>query len=104
MAKQLEETSRYRSKMTVPFMELRGEHDALRTQLQKAWEEARENSAFIGGAAVEKFEGAFAQFCEVSHAVGVANGTDALVLALRALGVGQGDEVITASNSFVATA
>ena len=104
MAKQVEEIRRYGSRMTVPFMDLKSEHDSLRADLQKVWNEALDNSDFVGGAAVGKFESAFAEFCEVTHAIGVANGTDALVLALKALGIGPGDEVITASNSFVATA
>src|SRR5262245_15565256 len=104
MAKQLQQTPRYRSRMTVPFMDLRSEHDLLRVDLQKAWNEALDNSAFIGGMPVEQFELAFSKYCEVTHAIGVGNGTDALLLALKALGVGPGDEVITASNSFVATA
>jgi dTDP-4-amino-4,6-dideoxygalactose transaminase len=104
MAKQLEQTPHVRLRMTVPFMDLRSEHDALRADLQRVWNEALDGSAFIGGSAVEQFENAFAQFCEVGHAVGVGNGTDALVLALRALGIAPGDEVITAANSFVATA
>src|SRR5881296_204689 len=104
MAKQVEEIRRYRSQHTVPFIDLKREHDTLRADLQKAWSEALDSSAFIGGAAVEKFETAFAEFCQTAHAIGVGTGTDALVLALRALGVGPGDEVITASNSFVATA
>jgi dTDP-4-amino-4,6-dideoxygalactose transaminase len=58
----------------------------------------------ILGGEVEKFEKSFARLCGVKHALGVANGTDALVLVLRALGVGPGDEVITAPNSFVASA
>jgi dTDP-4-amino-4,6-dideoxygalactose transaminase len=104
MAKQIEEIRRDRVRENVPFMDLKSEHDLLRADLQKAWSEALDSSAFIGGAAVENFERAFADFCEATHSIGVGNGTDALILALKALGVGGGDEVITASNSFVATA
>jgi dTDP-4-amino-4,6-dideoxygalactose transaminase len=85
-------------------MELKDEHRALREELRKVWDEALDTGAFVGGARVETFEKAFSEFCEVKCAVGVGNGTDALVLALRALGIGKGDEVITAANSFVATA
>jgi len=60
--------------------------------------------AFTGGAAVEEFEAAYAAWCEVPHAVGVSSGTTALVLALRALGIGPGDEVVVPANSFIATA
>jgi dTDP-3-amino-3,4,6-trideoxy-alpha-D-glucose transaminase len=60
--------------------------------------------AFIGGEAVERFESDFAAWCEASHAVGVSSGTEALVLALRALEIGPGDEVIVPANSFIATA
>ncbi len=85
-------------------MELKREHEILRKDLQKVWDDVLDSTGFIGGAAVEGFETAFAAFCEVKHAVGVGNGTDALLLALKALGIGPGDEVITAANSFVATA
>jgi dTDP-4-amino-4,6-dideoxygalactose transaminase len=61
-------------------------------------------SAFIGGKHVSRFEEAFASFCRVDYCIGVGNGTDALYIALRAVGIGQGDEVITAANSFIATA
>jgi dTDP-4-amino-4,6-dideoxygalactose transaminase len=61
-------------------------------------------ASFIGGAAVERFEEEWARYCGVPHAVGVANGTDALQLTLRALGVGPGDEVVVPSSTFVATA
>jgi dTDP-3-amino-3,4,6-trideoxy-alpha-D-glucose transaminase len=60
--------------------------------------------AFTGGAAVQEFEADYAAWCETPHAVGVSSGTEALVLALRALGVGPGDEVIVPANSFIATA
>src|SRR5262249_32670709 len=52
---------------------------------------------------VRAFEGAFAKFCGVKHCIGVGNGTDALFIALKSLGIGEGDEVITAANSFIAT-
>src|SRR5207253_5622993 len=87
-----------------PFMDVKTEHRALRPDLLKIWEETLESAAFVGGPAVEKFEAAFAKFCEVRHAIGVGNGTDSLILALAALDIGAGDEVILPANSFVATA
>ncbi len=60
--------------------------------------------AFTGGAAVEEFEADYARWCGATHAVGVASGTEALVLSLRALGIGPGDEVVVPANSFIATA
>ncbi len=104
MSKQLEEKSRDSIQMAVPFMDLKTEHQRHREDLRKAWDALLDNSAFVGGTHVEEFEKEFADFCEVKHAIGVANGTDALLLALKALGVGRDDEVITAANSFVATA
>lgn len=62
-----------------------------------------DNTRFIGGSEVTEFEQEFAEFCGVGHAIGCSNGTDALVLALRALGIGNGDEVIVPVNTFVAT-
>jgi dTDP-4-amino-4,6-dideoxygalactose transaminase len=88
----------------VPLIDLRSEQRFLRRELLKAWEEALDSASFIGGAAVEQFEKAFADFCEARHAAGVGNGTDALILALKAAGVREGDDVILPTNSFVATA
>jgi dTDP-4-amino-4,6-dideoxygalactose transaminase len=90
--------------MTVPFTDLKIQHRALQDELQQSWAEICLSAAFTSGPHVAQFEEAFAAFCEVKHAVGVASGTDALILALVALGIGVGDEVITAANSFVATA
>jgi dTDP-4-amino-4,6-dideoxygalactose transaminase len=104
MTKRVQEIPQYQSPMTVPFMELKTEHQVHRAELRQVWEEALDTTGFIGGPALNKFEKAFAEFCEVKHAAGVANGTDALILALKALGVGQNDEVILPANSFVATA
>jgi len=90
--------------MRVPFLDLRIQHRSLRPELLSAWERALDESAFVGGSSVEEFEKAFARFCEAKHAVGVGNGTDALILALKALQVADGDEIIVPANSFVATA
>jgi dTDP-4-amino-4,6-dideoxygalactose transaminase len=90
--------------MNVPFMDLVTEHEVLRSDLRRVWDETLDRAAFIGGSAVERFEQAFAEFCDVKHAIGVANGTDAITLALKALNIGRGDEVILPANSFVATA
>jgi dTDP-4-amino-4,6-dideoxygalactose transaminase len=73
-------------------------------ELMDAVERVAATGAFTGGSAVEEFEADYAAWCEVPHAVGVSSGTDALLLALRALGVGPGDEVVVPANSFIATA
>jgi dTDP-4-amino-4,6-dideoxygalactose transaminase len=89
--------------MQIPFVDLRTQYAAIKTEVDEAIAEVISKTAFIGGAYVESFEEAFAHFCQTRHCIGVGNGTDALYLALRALGVGKGDEVITAANSFIAT-
>jgi len=73
-------------------------------ELLTAVERVARSAAFVGGAEVEAFEDEFAAYCGTSHAVGLSSGTEALVLALRALDVGPGDEVIVPANSFIATA
>jgi dTDP-3-amino-3,4,6-trideoxy-alpha-D-glucose transaminase len=73
-------------------------------ELLAAVKSVAETGAFTGGAAVEAFESDYAHWCETPHAVGVSSGTEALVLALRALGIGPGDEAIVPANSFIATA
>jgi len=73
-------------------------------ELMTAVENVARTGAFIGGTAVEEFEADYAAWCEVPYAVGVSSGTEALVLALRALGIGPGQEVLVPANSFVATA
>ena len=87
----------------IPFVALRRQHDALRAELDAALAEVLDGDRFIGGARVEAFEGAFASFCGAREAVGVASGTDAIELGLRALGIGAGDEVITAANTCIPT-
>jgi dTDP-4-amino-4,6-dideoxygalactose transaminase len=90
--------------MTVPFLNLRAQHDPIRNELLAAFADVLDRSAFAGGPFVAKFEEEFAAFCGTKHAIGVGNGTDALWLALLALGVGPGDEVITVPMTFMATA
>lgn len=88
----------------VPFLDLKAQHDPIRAELLHAFEQVLDTSAFAGGKFVDAFEKDFASYCGVSHAVGVGNGTDALWLALLALGVGPSDEVVTVAATFMATA
>ena len=90
--------------MKVPILDLHAHHAHLRVELTEAIEEVIEASAFAGGPFVGRFEQDFAQYCGVDHVVGVGSGTDALWLALLALGIGPGDEVITVPMTFIATA
>lgn len=89
--------------MKVPFVDLRAQYGSIKNEVQTAITNVLEDSAFIGGKYVEAFEKEFAGFCGVGYAVGVSSGTSALHLALVALGIGPGDEVITAANTFIAT-
>jgi dTDP-4-amino-4,6-dideoxygalactose transaminase len=88
----------------VPFTDLAAMTREVRADIEAGWARVLRSGRFIGGEAVEEFEQAWAAYCGVPHAVGVANGTDALQLALSALGIGAGDEVIVPANTFVATA
>ena len=90
--------------MQVPFLDLKAHHDPLKDEINAAMQEVIAVNAFAGGPFVEKFEKDFAAFCDCQHAIGVGNGTDALWIVMLALGIGQGDEVITVPNSFMATA
>ena len=90
--------------LAVPFVRMDRDNPELREQLLDEVRVVAEQGAFTLGAHVEAFEADFAAYCEAAEAVGVASGTDALVLALRALGVGRGDEVIVPANTFIATA
>ena len=89
--------------VSVPFVDLKGQYDSIRREVDAAIEAVIAHSSFIGGPFVTEFEQAFARYCGVEHCVGVGNGTDALFIALRTLGIGPGDEVITAANTFIAT-
>jgi dTDP-4-amino-4,6-dideoxygalactose transaminase len=88
----------------IPLVDLGAQHRALRAEIDAAFARVLESSGFILGGEVERFEADFARYLGAAHAVGVASGTDALHLSLRALGVGPGDEVIVPAFTFVATA
>src|SRR5436189_579594 len=88
----------------LPLVNLFAQYQAIKPDVDRAIEKVINSSAFVGGEEVRSFEEEFAAYCEVEHCVGVANGTDAIYLALRSLGIGKGDEVITVSHTFIATA
>ena len=90
--------------MKVPFLDLNSQHAPLRGEINDAINEVIDSGAFAGGPFVTQFEEDFAAYCRCRHAIGVGSGTDALWLALLALGVGPGDEVITVPSTFMATA
>jgi dTDP-4-amino-4,6-dideoxygalactose transaminase len=88
----------------VPFYDLAAMTGEVRAEVDHAWAALLAAGDFVGGAAVERFEEQWARYCGTAEAVAVANGTDSLVLILRALGIGPGDEVVLPTNTFVATA
>jgi dTDP-4-amino-4,6-dideoxygalactose transaminase len=87
----------------IPFVDLKAQYSAIKTDVLAAIDRVLESADFVQGAEVEKFEQDFAAYCGVEHAIAVNTGTSALHLALLALGIGPGDEVITVPFSFVAT-
>jgi dTDP-4-amino-4,6-dideoxygalactose transaminase len=91
------------AKDAIPFLDLVTPHAELRDELASVFLAALDQAAFIGGAQVEGFEREFAEFCDTRHAVGVANGTDAVRFALMAAGVPAGSVVVTVPNTFIAT-
>lgn len=88
----------------IPFIDLKREYKSIKEEILSAIERVFEKGQFILGEEVSLFEKEFAQYFGVRYGVGVASGTDALYLALKAAGVKKGDEVITVSHSFIATA
>ena len=87
----------------IPFVDLKAQYYSLKPEMDVAIQSVLDRTAFIMGPEVKTFEQAFAEYVGVKHAVGVGSGTDALRLALEALGIGPGDEVITAANTYIAT-
>lgn len=90
--------------MKVPFVSFLPMEKELGPALKDAFDRVLQRSWYIGGVEDEAFEKTFAEYCSVKHCVGVGNGLDALMLILKALGIGEGDEVIVPSNTYIATA
>jgi dTDP-4-amino-4,6-dideoxygalactose transaminase len=89
--------------VAIPMVDLRAQHARIKDEIDRAISRVVESTQFIKGEDCGLMERDFAAYCGVTHAVGVANGTDALTIALRAYGVGPGDEVVTVANTFIAT-
>ena len=89
---------------TVPYLDLRAQYRTLRSEVLRALEEVCESTSFAQGRATSEFEAKFAAYCGVDHCISLNSGTSALHLALRCLDVGPGDEVVTVSMTFIATA
>lgn len=89
--------------MRVPFVDLKSQYQSIKPEIDSAMSGVVQDAAFVGGKYVEAFEREFAEMCGCRHAVGVSSGTSALHLAMVALGIGPGDEVITVANTFLAT-
>lgn len=89
--------------MRVPFVDLRAQYQAHREEFDAALAGVIETTSFIGGTPVKEFEGRFAEAYGVEHCVSCANGTDAIYIVLRMLGIGAGDEVITTATSWIST-
>lgn len=90
--------------MKIPFFDLKRQHARLKDEITGAIAKVMDETAFSGGPFVDEFERRFASFCGTRHSIGVGSGTDAVHLALRAIGAGPGDEVILPANTFIATA
>ena len=88
----------------IPLVDLKAQHAEVADEIAAGFARVIAGTAFILGPAVGEFEAAFARLCGVPHCLGVGNGTDAIELAVRALGLGPGDEVIVPANTFIATA
>jgi dTDP-4-amino-4,6-dideoxygalactose transaminase len=88
----------------VPYVDLKAQYNAIRSEILTALEEICESSRFVQGPTTSDFEAKFAAYCGVDHCVTLNSGTSALHLALRCLDVGPGDEVVTVSMTFIATA
>jgi dTDP-4-amino-4,6-dideoxygalactose transaminase len=89
--------------MRVNLVDLKVQYETIKEEIDRAVMTVMENANFILGKQVDEFECKFAEFCGTRYSVGVGSGTDAIFLSLRALGIGEGDEVITTTNTFVAT-
>ena len=89
--------------MKIPFVDLKAQYKSIKPEIQSAINDVLDHTAFIKGERVERFEQHFAEMTGAKHCIGVGNGTDALIITLKSMGIGPGDEVIVPANSFIAT-
>ncbi|MGB7295408.1 MAG: DegT/DnrJ/EryC1/StrS family aminotransferase, partial [Candidatus Aminicenantales bacterium] len=89
--------------MNIPFVDLKAQYQALKGEIDAAIQSVIDKAAFVGGPHVQEFEIGFADKYGVKHCISCANGTDAIYITLKALGIGPGDEVITVANSWIST-
>jgi dTDP-4-amino-4,6-dideoxygalactose transaminase len=92
------------SQTRIQCLDLKKQHQQIKKEVFEAFEKVYDQTAFSAGPFVEEFEKQFADFCNINYTVALNNGTSALHLALLALGIGKGDEVIIPANTFIATA
>ena len=85
--------------LPIPLLDLKRKYRLIQAELQRRWNESLDSMRLLNGVHLAAFEQEFAQYCGVRHAVGVASGTDAIFLSLRALAVGPGDEVILPAHA-----
>lgn len=90
--------------MKIPFVDLKAQYNSLKNEMDTAMQSVIDRTAFIKGTEIKEFEEAYAKAYGVKHCIGVANGTDAIYISLKMLGIGAGDEVITVANSWISTA
>jgi dTDP-4-amino-4,6-dideoxygalactose transaminase len=89
--------------MNIPFVDLKAQYQSIKPEIDKAIFEVINDTSFIGGEPLRNFESAFAKRLGVQHCIGVANGTDAIYICLKMMGIGAGDEVITSASSWIST-
>ena len=89
--------------MKLPFVDLKAQYDSIKNEIDQTIYNVIQDSAFIGGKYLKTFEQNYANYIGTKHCIGVGNGTDALFIVLKCLGIKEGDEVITVANSFIAT-
>src|SRR4030042_7094267 len=89
--------------MNIDFVDLKAQYNSIKDQIDNAIKEVIYSCDFINGRYTKEFEANFSKFIGIKHCIGVGNGTDALFIALKAMGINERDEVITVANSFIAT-
>ena len=89
--------------MNIPFVDLKAQYKSIQAEIDNVIQEVLDTTAFIKGPFVKKFEEHFGNTMGVENVVSCANGTDAIYITLKALGIGPGDEVITVANSWIST-